>query len=72
LTVEDRCVERFTIPTPVNKVDVVDDRYRNLDEVLSRLSLYEPIVVDNTGAYDVPADRKKRYNWFEGLSISVK
>ena len=63
----------FTLPNPVEATNQISESYRAIDNVVRDLPLYEPVFLDNdVGDFNIPDDRKQRYNWYKNLKVSAR
>ena len=63
----------FTLPNPLEATNQISENYQAIDNVVRDLPLYEPVFLDNdVGDFNIPDDRKQRYNWYKNLKVSAR
>ena len=63
----------FTLPNPMEATNQISESYQAIDNVVRDLPLYEPVFLDNdVGDFNIPHDRKQRYDWYQNLKVSAR
>ena len=62
----------FTLSNPMEATNQISENYRTINNAVSDLPLYERVSLDNdVGDFNIPEDRKQRYNWYQNLKVSA-